>query len=62
MAQCQGFTANGYDPQAWASELQQAGYATDPDYAEKIERVRQSPAVQNKLSELKLFIPQPLTG
>ena len=51
-----------YDPQAWASELQQAGYATDPDYAEKIERVRQSPAVQNKLSGLKLSIPQPLTG
>ena len=41
----------GYDPQAWASELQQAGYATDPNYADKIERVRLSSAVQDKLSK-----------
>ena len=50
-----------YDPQAWASELQQAGYATDPDYADKIERVRQSTRVQDKLSEFKLIDNQPLT-
>lgn len=53
--------AKSYDPQAWASELQQAGYATDPDYADKIERVRQSSAVQSKLFELKLSNPQPIT-
>ncbi|MBI3188560.1 MAG: flagellar assembly peptidoglycan hydrolase FlgJ [Gammaproteobacteria bacterium] len=53
--------AKGYDPQAWASELQQAGYATDPDYADKIERVRQSSAVQMKLSEFKLANNQPIT-
>lgn len=53
--------AKSYDPQAWASELQQAGYATDPDYAGKIERVRQSSAVQMKLSELKLATKQPIT-
>jgi len=50
-----------YDPQAWASELQQAGYATDPDYARKIEQVQQSRAVQIKLSELKLEPKQPIT-
>ena len=53
--------AKSYDPQAWASELQQAGYATDPDYADKIERVRQSSAVQLKVSELKLSDNPPLT-
>ncbi|MCW8955998.1 MAG: flagellar assembly peptidoglycan hydrolase FlgJ, partial [Gammaproteobacteria bacterium] len=30
------------DAQAYARELQQAGYATDPDYARKIEQIRNS--------------------
>jgi flagellar protein FlgJ len=53
--------AKSYDPQAWASELQQAGYATDPDYASKIEQVRHSGAVQSRLAEFKLANKQPIT-
>lgn len=36
----------GSDPVAYARELQAAGYATDPQYAEKIERVLNSPQLQ----------------
>lgn len=43
---------HGYDAEAYARELQQAGYATDPDYARKINRVRNSALLQSKLSEL----------
>lgn len=43
---------HGYDAEAYARELQQAGYATDPDYARKINRVRNSELLQSKLPEL----------
>jgi flagellar protein FlgJ len=33
---------NGSDPSTYAHELQAAGYATDPDYAAKIERILES--------------------
>ncbi len=52
---------HGYDAEAYARELQQAGYATDPDYARKINRVRNSELLQNKLSELKNLSEPPLT-
>jgi len=43
----------GYNPDAYARELQQAGYATDPDYARKIERIRHSDVIQQQSSSLK---------
>jgi flagellar protein FlgJ len=52
---------HGYDAEAYARELQQAGYATDPDYARKINRVRNSELLQSKLSELKNLSDSPLT-
>lgn len=52
---------HGYDSEAYARELQQAGYATDPDYARKINRVRNSELLQSKLSELKNLSEPPLT-
>ena len=52
---------HGYDAGAYARELQQAGYATDPDYARKIDRVRNSELLQNNLSELKNLTLPPLT-
>lgn len=52
---------HGYDAEAYARELQQAGYATDPDYARKIDRVRNSELLQSKLSELKNLSEPPLT-
>jgi len=44
---------HGYDGEAYARELQKAGYATDPDYASKINRVRTNDDLQNKVAELK---------
>ena len=52
---------HGYDAKAYARELQNAGYATDPDYAKKINRVRASEQLQNKVSELKNLNQAPLT-
>lgn len=52
---------HGFNPDAYARELQKAGYATDPDYASKIQRIRNSDLLQNRLSELKNTQHQPLT-
>ncbi|MCW8934608.1 MAG: flagellar assembly peptidoglycan hydrolase FlgJ [Gammaproteobacteria bacterium] len=52
---------HGYDPSSYASELQRAGYATDPDYASKINRIRASEELQSKVSELKALNKVPLT-
>lgn len=52
---------HGYDADSYARELQQAGYATDPDYASKINRIRGNEAIQSKVSELKFFNKVPLT-
>ncbi|MDH5471437.1 MAG: flagellar assembly peptidoglycan hydrolase FlgJ [Gammaproteobacteria bacterium] len=43
----------GFNPVDYARELQQAGYATDPDYARKIERIRNSDLLKTQVSELK---------
>lgn len=40
------------DPQAFTQGLQQAGYATDPSYAQKILRIMHSPAMRNALANL----------
>ncbi len=42
----------GYDAKAYARELQKAGYATDPNYAEKINRVRGNEVLQSQLKKL----------
>lgn len=39
----------GYDSAAYASELQQAGYATDPDYANKIMRIQSGETLNSAL-------------
>lgn len=39
---------------AYAAGLQQAGYATDPQYAEKIRRIAESPRLQQALARLRL--------
>jgi len=51
----------GYDADAYAKELQKAGYATDPNYAKKINRVRGNEMLQNRVSELKNLHNVPLT-
>jgi len=52
---------HGYDAEAYARELQKAGYATDPDYAKKINRVRGNEILQDKVSVLKNLNNVPLT-
>lgn len=52
---------HGYDGSAYARELQRAGYATDPDYARKINRIRSGELLNNKLSGLKKLTEVPLT-
>lgn len=49
------------DPQRWAEGLQQAGYATDPQYADKIQRIMEGDPMQNALDALKSGDSQPLT-
>jgi len=39
----------GYDGEAYARELQKAGYATDPNYAKKINRIRSSEPMQSQM-------------
>ena len=51
----------GYDASAYTRELQKAGYATDPEYASKINRIRDSEELQSKVSELKALNKVPLT-
>jgi len=43
---------HGYDAKAYARELQKAGYATDPKYADKINRVRGNEILQSQLKNL----------
>jgi len=46
-------TRGGLSPQEYASSLQDAGYATDPRYAEKITGIVNSPRLNELVSELK---------
>ncbi len=43
----------GTDAAGFARALQESGYATDPDYAEKINRVMEGPTMRRVLTELK---------
>ena len=44
---------HGSDVAGFAQALQDSGYATDPDYAEKIGKVLAGPTMARALSELK---------
>lgn len=48
------------DPGAYFKALQDAGYATDPDYADKILRVMQGPEMQTALDRFKASPRQPI--
>jgi peptidoglycan hydrolase FlgJ len=41
------------NPDAYGYHLQRAGYATDPEYAEKVSRVMRSPVMQDALSQAR---------
>jgi len=43
---------HGYSGEAYARELQKAGYATDPNYAKKINRIRNSDELQSYVPKL----------
>ncbi|MCU7920166.1 MAG: flagellar assembly peptidoglycan hydrolase FlgJ [Candidatus Thiodiazotropha sp. (ex Epidulcina cf. delphinae)] len=51
---------NAHDTTAYFQALQDAGYATDPDYAEKILRVMQGPEMQTALNRFKASARQPI--
>jgi len=51
----------GYDAEAYARELQRAGYATDPNYSSKINRIRSNDMLRETVSELKNSSRVPLT-
>jgi flagellar protein FlgJ len=50
--------AAGTNVENYANELQQAGYATDPQYAQKISRIANSELMQNTLAESKREVPR----
>lgn len=50
------------DAASFAQGLQQAGYATDPAYADKLQTILASPALQQALASLKNPGSRPLTG
>lgn len=50
----------GDDIRGFAEALEQAGYATDPGYAEKIVRIADSPTLRSALEELKEPAARPI--
>ena len=50
------------DAAAYTEGLQRAGYATDPQYASKLQSIMASPALQQALAALKNPESRPLTG
>jgi len=49
----EGVVGRGNDTGAFAEALQESGYATDPQYAQKLKSVIESPTMQRVLSGLK---------
>lgn len=45
--------AQGSDVRGFARALQESGYATDPNYADKLTRIMDSPTMKNAMSGLK---------
>lgn len=52
---------SGDDVKGFATALQDAGYATDPSYADKISRILDSDTMKNALRGLKEALPRPIT-
>jgi len=50
----------GDDVAAFAKALQDSGYATDPNYANKITGVLESPIMRDVIRELKNSVPRPI--
>lgn len=55
-------SGHGDDVAGFANALQSAGYATDPQYAEKITRVVDSPTMQSVIRDLKNSEARPITA
>lgn len=53
--------AHAGDPERFIRELHRAGYATDPDYTEKIRRIMRSDILNGSLTELKNGAASPIT-
>lgn len=51
---------NANSSKEYAEQLQKAGYATDPEYSNKIERIRQGELINKVVSELKISSKEPL--
>ncbi|OOZ37717.1 flagellar assembly peptidoglycan hydrolase FlgJ [Solemya velesiana gill symbiont] len=56
----QGALAKADDPTAYFIELQQAGYATDPEYASKIKGIMSGSLMKEAMAGLKAEGPEPL--
>lgn len=55
-------SGHGDDVAGFANALQSAGYATDPQYANKITRVLESPTMQSVIRDLKKSQAQPIAA
>lgn len=55
-----GVVASGSDPADFGRALQSAGYATDPQYAEKIRRIAGSDTLRDAISTLKNSMAAPI--
>jgi flagellar protein FlgJ len=56
-----GVRDRGSDVAGFATALQEAGYATDPAYADKISRILESSAMQSAMRGLKEAVTPPIT-
>ena len=55
-------SGHGNDVAGFANALQSAGYATDPEYADKITRVLNSPTMKSVIRDLKNAGARPITA
>jgi len=53
-------TRGGLTPEEYAGSLQDAGYATDPDYADKIKGIVNSPRLNDLVGQLKFTQDEPI--
>ncbi len=53
--------AASQDATQWSRELQRAGYASDPDYAKKINKIMRSEVFYEALAELKISAADPIS-
>ncbi len=58
----EGVVGRGNDTGAFADALQESGYATDPQYAQKLKSVIESPTMQRVLSGLKNSAAMPIAS